>query len=77
LDAKQYKNILRQQMLPSARDLFGEEEFIFQQDNDPKHTAGIVQDYLDEKDVDVMDWPAQSPDLNPNGSTHTDQKAFK
>lgn len=65
LDAKQYKQILQHQMLPSAQALFGHEDFIFQQDNDPKHTSNLVQDFLDERAVDVMDWPAQSPDLNP------------
>lgn len=39
--------------------------FIFQQDNDPKHTANIVQDFFEKKDIDVLDWPSQSPDLNP------------
>lgn len=65
LDAKQYRNILRYQMLPSSMDLFGDEPFIFQQDNDPKHTSELVQDFLDERDVEVLPWPAQSPDLNP------------
>ena len=33
----------------------------FQQDNDPKHTSRIAKKFLDE----VLDWPANSPDLNP------------
>ena len=37
---------------------------IFQQDNDPKHTAHSVQDYLRSK-LNVFPWPSQSPDLNP------------
>ncbi|ORD98770.1 TCB2 [Hepatospora eriocheir] len=41
------------------------DEFILQQDNDPKHTSNVVKDWLDEKNIDVLPWPPQSPDMNP------------
>ncbi|ORD95213.1 TCB2 [Hepatospora eriocheir] len=34
-------------------------------DNDPKHTSRLVTDWIDEKNIDVLDWPLQSLDLNP------------
>ena len=37
----------------------------FFMDNDPKHTAKIVQEYIGTKNWNVLDWPSQSPDLNP------------
>ena len=37
----------------------------FQQDNDPKHKAKSVTNFLKGQEYQVMDWPAQSPDLNP------------
>lgn len=40
-------------------------QIIFQHDNDPKHTSNLVKDYLKEQVYQVMDWPPQSPDLNP------------
>ncbi len=40
-------------------------EVIYQQDNDPKHTANVSQETLDDLGITVMEWPAQSPDLNP------------
>ena len=36
-----YHDILHEQMLPSKDMLFGDRPYIFQQDNDPKHTAKI------------------------------------
>jgi hypothetical protein len=62
---EQYHCILVNQMMPSARGLFFDNNWIFQQDNDPKHTAHINKAYLRNKGVNVLDWPAQSPDLNP------------
>lgn len=37
----------------------------FQHDNDPKHTARTVKEFLTAQSVSVLDWPANSPDLNP------------
>ena len=65
MDARQYCKILKSAMLPSADVHFPDGEFIFQQDNDPKHTSSMVYEYLDSKGIDYMDWPAYSPDLNP------------
>ncbi len=35
------------------------------QDNDPKHTAKKVLKYIQDCDIALLDWPSQSPDLNP------------
>ena len=34
-------------------------------DNDPKHTSKVVAKWLKENTIKVLDWPSQSPDLNP------------
>ena len=65
MNAKVYHMILRSQMFPSADRLFLDSPWVFQQDNDPKHKSQLVQRYLASKDVNVMEWPSQSPDLNP------------
>ena len=41
------------------------DNFILMQDNARPHTARLVTDYLNQEGIEVMDWPARSPDLNP------------
>ena len=35
------------------------------QDNAQCHTAKSVKTFLSEEDITVMEWPTQSPDMNP------------
>lgn len=35
------------------------------QDGAPFHGSKRTKNYLDEKDIDVLEWPGYSPDLNP------------
>lgn len=44
---------------------YQDDEYIFQHDNDPKHTAKATKRYLEDKKIEVLPWPAQSADLNP------------
>jgi transposase len=39
--------------------------FILMDDNARPHRAGIVDDYLGSEDIQRMEWPSRSPDLNP------------
>ncbi len=52
-------------MLPSADQLFKDADFIFQQDLAPAHTAKSTKSELNDHGFGVLDWPANSPDLNP------------
>ena len=38
---------------------------IFQQDNAPCHRSKSTIDWLFEHEIEVLPWPALSPDLNP------------
>ncbi|KAI5087039.1 hypothetical protein C0J45_24417, partial [Silurus meridionalis] len=56
------QEVLEHFILPSADQLYGDADFIFQQDLAPAHTAkGTKSAHC----VGVLDWPANSPDLNP------------
>lgn len=65
MDQDVYLDILGEAMIQSADLLFNRENWIFQQDNDPKHTAIRVKKYLSDEKIVLLEWPAQSPDLNP------------
>ena len=68
MDKKVYHNILVRNGVPSGSRLIGP-GFIFQEDNDPKHSSNDCWNYLRQKEsagaLKMMDWPPQSPDLNP------------
>ncbi len=65
VNAAIYQEILEHFMLPSADKLYGDADFIFQQDLAPAHTAKSTKSWLNDHGVGVLDWPANSPDLNP------------
>jgi hypothetical protein len=58
--------MLMKNLLQSAQDLRLGQRFFFQQNNDPKHTAKTMQEWLQDKSLNVLEWPSQSPDLNPS-----------
>ncbi len=60
-----YQDIFEHFMLPSADQLFKDADFTFQQDLAPAHTAKSTKSWLNDHGVGVLDWPANSPDLNP------------
>jgi hypothetical protein len=41
------------------------EDWIFMHDNAPIHIAYNAQNWLCDNDINTMDWPPYSPDLNP------------
>lgn len=65
MDRFVYLNILRFNLKSSAEKLGIQNDFYFQQDNDPKHTAEIVKEWLSMNIPNQLHTPPQSPDLNP------------
>jgi len=65
MSAEQYVDILNDHLLPSlAESGIDEEDIILQQDNDPKHTSRRAKEWFEEHNINFLDWPAQSPDVN-------------
>jgi len=66
MDAELYRQILSEDLIRTI-DYYGwdKSNIVFQHDNDKKHTSALVRRWLTENEVPVLDWPSQSPDLNP------------
>ena len=60
-----YQRILQENVRPSVRELKLKRSWVMQQDNDPKHTSKSTSEWLKNKKFKVLEWPSQSPDLNP------------
>ena len=64
MDGPYYVQILENNLLDEARAQFGR-RWRFQLDNDPKHTSNIARQFLDQQVPETIDWPSNSPDVNP------------
>ena len=62
------RQILDKQFLGTLKDLkircSGKEGLIFQQDNNPKHTSKVAQEWFQIKNIKKLPWPPSSPDMN-------------
>uniref|UniRef100_A0A9J7ZAR3 Tc1-like transposase DDE domain-containing protein n=1 Tax=Cyprinus carpio carpio TaxID=630221 RepID=A0A9J7ZAR3_CYPCA len=65
VNAASYQEILEHFMLPSAEKLYGDEDFVFQHDLAPAHSAKTTGKWFTDHGITVLNWPANSPDLNP------------
>ena len=64
MNGAMYREILGNKLLPSVRALKMGRGWVFQHDNDPKHMA-MKTKWPKKKHIKVLEWPSQSPDLNP------------
>ena len=65
MNSSQYQSILAQNLQAYIRKLKMKRNFTFQHDNDPKHTSKSTKAWLHQRKIKVLEWPSQSPDLNP------------
>lgn len=67
MDQYVYQEVLSDHLLPFLDDipLLAARDAVFMQDNARIHTACSTIEWLKNNQIQVMDWPAYSPDLNP------------
>ena len=54
-----------QVLMPYVLPLVNAHNLMFQHDNARPHVARVCRDFLNQNNVQVLDWPPYSPDLNP------------
>jgi transposase len=64
MNANDYRNLLEDH-LDNIKKTIGPKDLIFQQDNAPIHRAKANNKWFKAKKVELLEWPALSPDLNP------------
>ena len=65
MNVQKYISMLQDRMEPQTKEWFGGNDCIFMQDRAPHHTAKACKKHLVDKDIILLDWPGNSPDLNP------------
>ncbi|GFW77629.1 transposable element Tcb2 transposase [Trichonephila clavipes] len=65
MNSEMYVDTLDNAALPTLWQYFGEGLFLFQQDDCSIHTSRLAQMWFEAMGVQKLDWPSQSPDLNP------------
>lgn len=59
----QYKNIL-ETVFPKINERFGPIKWVYQHDNAPIHTARVAKSWINSQNIQILNWPPYSPDLN-------------
>jgi hypothetical protein len=62
MNGERYETVLEGHLI-SFMNFHGVTQFL--QDGAPCHTSKFNKKFLDEKPFEVIDWPRNSPDLNP------------
>jgi hypothetical protein len=63
--SENYIYTIGEYMLPFAHLKYGTDFVRHQQDNAPIHSSRMAKAFFAEQSIEVIDWPARSPDLNP------------
>jgi transposase len=64
MDGLMFKDILEKHAVPYGKNKLPR-GWVMQMDNDPKHRSKVVSKWVQDNRIRVLEWPSQSPDLNP------------
>lgn len=64
MNSESYVELLDSVLIPFTEDIM-DNNFIFQQDNAAIHVSKKSMAWFSDRNIQVMNWPARSPDLNP------------
>ena len=65
MTGESYREILENNLLKSVEKLDMSNDWILQHENEPKHRAATVANWLNRNGVERLHWPSLSADLNP------------
>ena len=65
MNSQVYQDILQENVRLSVCQLKLNRSWVTQQDNEPKHRSKSTTEWLQQKKILILEWPSQSPDLNP------------
>lgn len=64
MDGAYYVEIHEKYLIPGEKKKVGR-QWRYQQDNGPKHRSRIAKEFLEQEAPEVIDWPSNSPAVNP------------
>jgi transposase len=84
LNSARYCEMLENGLFNESQEVLPQ-NFIFMQDNAPVHVSQETKSMLAEKNIEVLEWPPYSPDLNPienvwgiiSREVYKDQKSYR
>ncbi len=65
MNSAQYIDVLKDYAVPTLKNMKNRNHPIFQQDLAPCHTSKAVKKYFADNSITTLDWPGNSPDVNP------------
>ncbi|CAK9833147.1 Transposable element Tcb1 transposase [Anthophora retusa] len=65
MNSEKYKAMLEEHLVRELEKVQVNDDAIFQQDSAPCHVSKTMVKYFKDKKITILDWPGNSPDLNP------------